>query len=40
MEYTKADPRRSKFFQNLLYIECGGKRYTKDDLAKYIESHK
>jgi hypothetical protein len=36
----KTDPRRSKFFQNLLYIECGGKIYTKDDLAKYIENGK
>jgi hypothetical protein len=40
MNKTIADPRRSKFFQNLLYIECGGKRYTKDDLARYIENCK
>jgi hypothetical protein len=30
---------RSKIFQNLIYIESGGKRYTKQDLIKYIKEN-
>lgn len=39
MIITKEGLERSKIFQNLVYIEAGDKRYTKDDLLKYIENN-